>query len=368
MRVYVVDMGRRYLYMRFREPLTGRSHTRSTGCTSRREAERVAAKWEADLERTHWAPGSAVAWDVFVHQYTQLSLEHAARHTERKAFGVLMSYQNAMSPSCLTDVTTATLTAYQSILKRSGRSPATIASHMAHLKAGLRWAHSNGMLNEVPQIPSVRRLERHSRVARGRPLTVREFGRMLQAVPRVVSAGNVRPWRWYLKGLWRSGLRLSESLDLFWDRDDMLRPLLDREYPLLWIPAAREKGNRTRLLPLSPDFVQQLRRVPESDRSGPVFPIPKEKQRRGARRVSPDWVSRRISDIGKAADVVVNELTRKYASAHDLRRSFGDRWSRKLSPADLMNLMRHENIETTMKYYVGQDAERAAERLWKGHS
>ena len=29
-------------------------------------------------------------------------------------------------------------------------------------------------------------------------------------------------------------------------------------------------------------------------------------------------------------------------------------------PADLMEIMRHESIETTMKYYVGKNAERTA--------
>ena len=31
-----------------------------------------------------------------------------------------------------------------------------------------------------------------------------------------------------------------------------------------------------------------------------------------------------------------------------------------MMPADLMAVMRHESIETTMKYYVGKNAERTA--------
>lgn len=33
-------------------------------------------------------------------------------------------------------------------------------------------------------------------------------------------------------------------------------------------------------------------------------------------------------------------------------------------PNTLMQLMRHENIETTMKYYVGRNAQRQAEVIW----
>jgi integrase len=54
----------------------------------------------------------------------------------------------------------------------------------------------------------------------------------------------------------------------------------------------------------------------------------------------------------------------KTASAHDLRRAFGERWSSKLMPSQLMVVMRHESIDTTMKFYVGRNAERTAAILW----
>jgi integrase len=54
----------------------------------------------------------------------------------------------------------------------------------------------------------------------------------------------------------------------------------------------------------------------------------------------------------------------KFASAHDLRRSFGTRWAPRLKPATLQLLMRHKSIETTMKYYVCQDSDDVADELW----
>jgi len=54
----------------------------------------------------------------------------------------------------------------------------------------------------------------------------------------------------------------------------------------------------------------------------------------------------------------------KYASAHDLRRAFGERWAARLMPAQLMELMRHESIETTLRFYVGTDAQRTADAAW----
>lgn len=55
----------------------------------------------------------------------------------------------------------------------------------------------------------------------------------------------------------------------------------------------------------------------------------------------------------------------KFASAHDLRRSFGERWSLDVMPQTLMQLMRHESMETTLKFYVGRNAEKVADTLYQ---
>ena len=36
-------------------------------------------------------------------------------------------------------------------------------------------------------------------------------------------------------------------------------------------------------------------------------------------------------------------------------------------PTDLMALMRHESIETTLRYYVGRNAQNTAKPLWEAH-
>jgi len=77
--------------------------------------------------------------------------------------------------------------------------------------------------------------------------------------------------------------------------------------------------------------------------------------------MTPEAVGRVITKIGEKAAVSVNG---KWASAHDLRRSFGLRWSKHLMPAQLKKLMRHATIDTTLKYYVGVNAQSTAEMLW----
>ena len=74
-----------------------------------------------------------------------------------------------------------------------------------------------------------------------------------------------------------------------------------------------------------------------------------------------------MSKIGEAAGVIVNKAEGKFASAHDLRRSFGTRWARRVMPAVLQRLMRHAAIETTLRYYVDLDADELAADLWRDH-
>lgn len=75
-------------------------------------------------------------------------------------------------------------------------------------------------------------------------------------------------------------------------------------------------------------------------------------------------ISKIICSIGSEAKVLVEPATKKTASAHDLRRAFGYRWSRLVKTTQLKELMRHASIETTLTYYVGENAESTAEELW----
>lgn len=50
------------------------------------------------------------------------------------------------------------------------------------------------------------------------------------------------------------------------------------------------------------------------------------------------------------ANVVVT-YTGGFATTKTFRKTFAIRWAQKLMPAELQKLMRHESIETTLKYY-----------------
>jgi integrase len=226
------------------------------------------------------------------------------------------------------------------------------------------------LLPARPAFPKIHRAKKYAgRPMKGRPITAEEFERMLEKTSEVVGEAGAPEWRRYLRGLWASGLRLTESMDLWWDRPDRLYPVFPKKgRPMLHVPGELEKGNSDRLLPIAPEFALFLMETPEAERTGPVFKLT------GRRRGQPDRplphrVSEIVSEIGEKAGVRVyvdpkDPAKVKYASAHDLRRAFGERWAARLMPAQLMELMRHESIETTLRFYVGTDAQRTADAAW----
>jgi len=389
-KVSVVEFSDRKCYqMQYRCPLTGKKKTKATEVErdgskkSRRDAERAAGDLEKQLRAGVYQDVSKITWPDFRARYENEVLTSLAENTDAKVQGVFNSIESILSPARLRDLTADRLSHYQAKLRENGLAESTIASMLAHLRAAMSWAVKMGMLPKAPTIERPKRAK-GGKLMKGRPITTEEFERMLAKVADVVTAelGDdaedddiaardqmIADWTFYLKGLWASGLRLSESLALDWQRPDRLRVDMDGKRPMLQIPAALEKGNQDRLLAMAPEFAEMLLEVPVEDRRGPVFQL---RTRRG-QRPSEWWVSRVVAKIGEKAGVKVDERTKggklvvKFASAHDLRRSFGSRWAPRVMPQVLMELMRHESIETTLRFYVGQDAQRTADVLWAAH-
>jgi integrase len=259
-----------------------------------------------------------------------------------------------------------------------------------------------GLPVALPKFPKLSRAE-SAGLMKGRPITTEEFERMLEKVEagllkvpkpmkpagtkrrrndEVVSkhreqrlasvAAASESWRHYLRGLWLSGLRLRESLELTWCDDNKLHLDLTGKNPMMRIPVELEKGNKDRLLPITPDFAAFLIATPEDQRTGYVCnPKPINTINGPGRRVdrvAADRACHIIGKIGEVAGVKVGADARtgkvKYASAHDLRRAFGERWASKLRPTVLRELMRHESIEATLRFYVGRNAQNTAAAVW----
>jgi integrase len=408
-KVRVVEFSDRKFYMmQWRDPLTGKKQTLSTKVPrtgrkkDRDKAERAAGEHETALREGRYKPPSKVTWGEFRERYEGEVLSGLADGTFTKVsavFNTLETTLNLGDDARLAAVPDR-IGAYQAELRRLGRSEDTIRGHLAHLKAALRWAADANLLTAAPKIRMPPRAKGGAKAMKGRPITTEEFERMLAKVETVLATPTSRKerpegrkprspevrekmaqaqrqrgrdaapsWQHLLRGLWLSGLRIGEALELYWDRSDRLCVDFTGRRPMLRIPAELEKGHKDRTLPMTPDFAEFLLATPEADRTGPVF---RPTSLSGAERPSFNAVVKIIGAFGKAAHVVVDTHPTtgkvKWASAHDLRRSFGERWSQRVMPQVLMELMRHETIETTMRFYVGRNAERTADAVWEAFS
>jgi integrase len=374
-RVSIASYGAgRCLMMTYKDPTTGRKVAKTSGTTDRREAERAAAVWQDELNGGRYQAPSRLTWGEFRKRYEAEKLAGLGRQTRKTAADSLNCLQRVIDPDRLAKLTPAVMSRFiaelrkpreiirrgEKIVKKPSKDT-TVARHLRHIRAALSWAVSMGMLPKVPDMHPPRRAKGQT-LMRGRAITEEEFDRLLAAVPKI-RPNDAPAWIRYLRGLWLSGLRLEESQRLSWDEEAPFYADLRGKRPAFRIYAEAQKSGRDEILPMTPDFAHLLTATPEAERVGPVFNL---MDQRHGRRLEPHRVGEIVVKIGKKAGVVVNKAEAKFASAHDLRRSFGSRWAKRVMPAVLKRLMRHSAIQTTMGYYVELDAGEVADQLWKG--
>ncbi len=384
---------------KYKDPQT--SEVFETG-QNRKYARKLAARWEADLNAGRDQGRYAATWEQFRERYEDEVVPSLKDRTGNKigtTFNLMEKILPMVAVGKLSELNAETLSQFQQALRAGGRAESTIAGYLAHLKAALNWAVEVELLSTRPAIRKPpKSAKKGGRKMKGRPVTGEEFDRMLAAVPAAlaewrrrrrnmaraaarkkglaehktqtdsipveIDPAAVESWRHYLRGLWLSGLRLEESLNLYWDRDDRPRVDLSAELPLLAIPAEWQKAGRDTLTTVTPDFAKFLLQTAADQRRGPVFrPI----MPGGVARY--DQAGKMVSLIGELAGVKVYTHPKtgkvKYASAHDLRRSFGTRWSRVVSASELQDMMRHADYHTTQSYYVDHQAADLARSIYR---
>jgi len=368
--------GRVHWMLQWKDTVTGLTKSRSSGVRrigkngNRAEAERVAAKLQAELEGGLLPHAGKMAWEAFRERYEMEHVPSLAAETGAKIQVVFGLVDRVLHVERLRDIDERRLSYLAAALRKEGKSESTIHSYLSTLKAILNWARQQKLINSCPVFPRIQRRRKSGSgdLMKGRAITEEEFDRMLAAAVHVVGSHGVDAWTRYLRGLWCSGLRLSESLEFWWDREDRMHPVFPpRGRPYLRVVGEFEKGHADRHLAMTPEFAAFLQETPVSERHGPVFRLPG--MRRGTLEIRSKWAGKIISKIGKRALVRVQFNAKdaehvKYASAHDLRRAFGLRWAHLVDAPILQQLMRHESIETTMRYYVGRNADRTADACW----
>ena len=360
-RVCVVELSnRKYLQLKAVNTETGERWRRSAGTEDRREAEKLAIRWQVELEQG--SRPETLSWDVFVERYAAEHVDDLRASTGGNYRETLNLFARLCDLTQLKQVNSARVGRFrQQLAKRKNQkgkpiAKETVARHLRNLRAALNWAEEQNLINNAPKV-RMPKLTAGNR-AKGRAVTAEEFDRMIVATKKRLPAERVVDWLFFLRGLWWSGLRIGEALGLSWDTwAEGISVDLSGEYGMFRIPGEAQKNGKEQLLPMAPEFEEMLRSVPEDQRSGFVFQM--GKARLGyAGRASQDTCVRFIGDLGEDAGIIVSRKRdeTKYATAHDLRRAFGVRWSGRVPAATLQQMMRHACITTTMNYYVEQEA------------
>lgn len=387
-KVRIVRYPNRPFQLRYDCPVEKRQIRISTGTRDEDEAEQQKAELEAKLllgistsSGREKIMGSEMIWSDFREQYRTLHLatvrNSTAFHTESR----LDLAERILKPKTLGDMADpnalqqlqAKLLAGDQSRRKKPRSPHTVRGYMGCILATLNWAHLQDWL---PTAPKIRKLKTPKmKVMKGRPITSNEFEAMLNATASVVGDVAAESWKHVLRGLWTSALRLDELMHVSWDKPGTIRPVWrSGTFPVLEIPAAMQKNDTEENIPLLPWFEALLLQTPKEKRTGWVFrPISlqfKVRRKVSQQRPHADWVGKIISRIGKTAKIEVepaHERTgspAKYASAHDLRRSCGERLRNAgIPPLVICRVMRHSSWETTRKHYAPGDVQKDAEIL-----
>lgn len=270
-KVYVVKVGHRPNYfLEWRDPITQRSRRKVTDVKAsglsrdRKAAERLAAELELQLNSGVAALPSKYQWAEFRRRYETEVVPGLADQTAVKIQVVLNRVEVILNPLRLVDMTEQRLSHFVAALRGESVAETTIKGYLAHLKAALNWGVRQKLLMSLPAFPRIQRAKRSGGTPmKGRPITEEEFDREMAAVASVVGEARAADWCRYLRGLWLSGLRLQESLDLWWDSPNKILPVFPKEgRPLFQIPGELEKGHTDRLLPMAPEFALFLQRVP----------------------------------------------------------------------------------------------------------
>jgi len=356
-RVQVRQKPGRALQLYYVDPLTGLDRTRSSNTHDWKEAERAAAKWEEEVAAGH-AQANAT-WDQFRERFEDEHLPGLAPAT-RAAYGTaLNAFEKWVGKArTMNGITVSVLSKFQAALLAADYPATSVACYLRHLKSALNWGQRTGLLTRAPSIKPPKTGTR--KLWRSRHITEAEFQLLLNTAAAEYPE-NAEEWQRFLWLLWLSGLRLSEAHRLSWDTPPWHVDMDSGPYPKIIIFAEAQKSREDEVLPIPPDFAEWLAKTPKDQRRGPVAAIRDTRSRR-KQLLGSKHLGNEISRFGKLAGI--KTAKGKFATAHDLRRSFGHRWALKVRPVTLQRMMRHKSITTTQKYYVTITAEDVAADLY----
>lgn len=355
--VYCIRRRGRNYGLRWHDGVRWREIT--SGTRVRREAERAAAALEARLDKQPLAVNPS--WPDFRARFEAEYLPALSLASRQRWETTAAHVERVLSPRSLSDLCAQNLSRWIAALQQQNLASASIQSYWATLHAAMAWARDQGLIAEVPRVRVPGLAVRRSR---GRGITSEELERILAAAA-VVRPRDAAVWRRLISGLYWSGLRVGEALRLSWELSQpiaLVPPGDDRPYPLIRFAGGSQKSGREQWLPVLPEFWSLVTSDSPVPGTGWVFPVPGAGSQQ---QMTIKRVVRTISAIGAESGVVVDPISGRTASSHDLgRRAFLTRLSERVSLPELKQWARHASIDTTLSYYAHHTARDLAATLW----
>ncbi|MEO1527048.1 MAG: site-specific integrase [Planctomycetota bacterium] len=302
-----------------------------------------------------------MTWEAFwsevdTHHLQRLSRNHRSTAktmhqrlsdaAKRKRMGTLRC--SDLSPALVLEVERA--------MRETNVEESTIKSKMATLWSIITWGQDYELIPDFRR-PRKRRGKREKQVknikAKGRSLSVEEIERMEAAI-RLVVKRDEKPEAFInaLHAMRLMGLRLSECYLFSWEPMEGVHypTRLNRDSAAIQFADVQKSGVESEV-PLTNEAVEWLRGLSHET----LWPF-RTTGKRGEHR-TPDRLGRVLSAAGEKARIVVKRWQKpdgeriKYASAHDLRRTFATNLQRDLTISERQKLTRHANASTLLDHY-----------------
>lgn len=340
----IARKGRGYV-MRWKDPITRKTKESRCSGASLRAAQREAARLEDQLARPTYQQRT-ISLDEMVKRYRK-SRPHCASGAYRCQLDAALKRLRAVADEKRVAITGEAIC--QSLIDaaiqqlRTEVRPATAASYKGALQAFFNWAADHELCDKIKWRIIETPVEQASG---GRALTADEFERLQMAVAAKVGRDRFADFERLMLIMYHGGLRISEAIELNAWRQDCHHTVFtaDGRGEIVFLP---HQKNRRRQSITMVEPLESLLRSMEPDEAGYYCSV---RNSVGQLYASSRPVSRIIAEAGKAAGIETKPG--HYARAHDIRRSFAQRYAMKVQPAVLKYLMRHRDIQTTMRYYA----------------